>query len=77
MKLSDKTEKIVLNTSKNTLGIFLMHALIIQILDKFGINSLTINPILSIPLISILVFIISQIGTMIINKVPVLNKYII
>jgi surface polysaccharide O-acyltransferase-like enzyme len=77
IKFSDKTERIVLKISKNTLGIFLIHMLIIQILDKIGINTLIINPILSIPLISILVFIISQITTMIINKVPVLNKYTI
>jgi surface polysaccharide O-acyltransferase-like enzyme len=77
MKFSDKTERIILKTSKNTFGIFLVHALVIQILGKTGINTMIINPILSIPLISILVLILSQIGTIIISKVPVLNKYVI
>jgi surface polysaccharide O-acyltransferase-like enzyme len=77
MKFSDKTKIMVLKTSKNTFGIFLMHALVIQMFQAIGVNTLIINPILSIPLISILVMIISLVGTIIISKVPVLNKYVV
>jgi surface polysaccharide O-acyltransferase-like enzyme len=77
MEFSDKSKKIIMKLSKNTFGIFLIHALIIQISGEIGINAILINPILSIPLISISVMIISHILTTVINKVPVLNKYVI
>ena len=77
MEFSEKIKMIIVKISKNTFGIFLVHVLVIQILDRIGINTLIITPILSIPLISILVMIMSQIVTIIISKVPILNKYVI
>jgi surface polysaccharide O-acyltransferase-like enzyme len=77
VKFSRKTEKIISRVSKYTFGIYLIHALVIQIFDIIGLNILIITPILSIPIISIMVFIVSEIGTIIINKIPVINKYIV
>jgi len=72
IKFSEKTERIILKISKNTFGIYLVHVLVINLLYKIGINTLTINPILSIPSLSVLAMIISLIITKIISKV----KYI-
>ena len=58
-------------------GIYLIHALIINILNIFNINTLTIHPLISIPLLSIIVYIISFILTFILNKIPIINKYIV
>jgi surface polysaccharide O-acyltransferase-like enzyme len=77
IKLSKNAEIIILRISKDTFGIYLIHALIIQMFGVMGISTLIINPIISIPLISIFVMIISYLGTIIINKIPVLNKYVI
>jgi surface polysaccharide O-acyltransferase-like enzyme len=74
---SKKAENIILKISKNTFGIYLIHAFVIQIFGIIGLNTLIIAPLISIPIISIVVMIISGTGTIIINKIPVLNKYII
>jgi surface polysaccharide O-acyltransferase-like enzyme len=74
---SQRLEKIIIKISKDTFGIYLIHALVIQIFGVIGLNTLIINPIISIPVISIMVMIISEMGTIIINKIPILNKYIV
>ncbi|GHU57663.1 hypothetical protein FACS189444_0110 [Spirochaetia bacterium] len=77
IKISQKMEMIIIKISKDTFGIYLIHALIIQIFGIIGINTLIINPILSIPVISIVVMVISYIGAIIIRKIPILKEYII
>jgi surface polysaccharide O-acyltransferase-like enzyme len=77
IKFSDKKIKIISKLSQDTFGMYLIHALVLQIFGTIGLNTLIINPIISIPIIAIMVMIISEIGTMIINKIPKINKYII
>jgi surface polysaccharide O-acyltransferase-like enzyme len=76
-KFHKKTEKVILKISKDTFGIYLIHALIIQTFGIIGLNTLIITPIVSIPIISVIVMIISETGTIIVNKIPVLREYII
>jgi surface polysaccharide O-acyltransferase-like enzyme len=77
IEFSRKTEKIISRISKDTFGIYLIHALVIEMFGIIGLNTLIITPILSIPIISIMVLIISEIGTIILNKIPVINKYVV
>ena len=62
--------------TKYTFGIYLIHPLVIFILNKNGLNTLSFNPIFSVPLIAILVFIISLFITIIFKKTPILNKVV-
>lgn len=71
-----KLEKVI-NISKYCFGIYLVHALIINVLNVLNMNSLTFNTFISIPIISIIVFIVSFIISYIINKIPFINKYIV
>jgi surface polysaccharide O-acyltransferase-like enzyme len=73
----ERIEKIIVKISKDTFGIYLIHALVIQIFGVIGLDTLIITPIISIPVISVIVMVISEIGTIIVNEIPVLNKYII
>jgi surface polysaccharide O-acyltransferase-like enzyme len=77
IKFSDRKIKIISKISQDTFGVYLIHVLVLQVFDTIGLNTLIINPIISIPIISIIVMILSEIGTLIINKIPILNKYII
>jgi surface polysaccharide O-acyltransferase-like enzyme len=77
IRFSERKIRIISKISKDTFGIYLIHALILQVFGTIGLNTLIINPIISIPIISIIVIILSEIGTIIINKIPILNKYII
>lgn len=77
IKLSESKLKFVLLLSKLSFGIYLVHDFIITLLEQIGITTLSYNIFLSIPINTILVFIISFIITYIISKIPILNKYII
>ena len=63
--------------SKYSFGAYLVHVLIIKILNWLGLNTLSFNPIFSVPIIGIIVFTLSFMASAICNKIPKLNKYIV
>ncbi|MBQ3764228.1 MAG: hypothetical protein II869_04565, partial [Synergistaceae bacterium] len=69
--------KIVRVLSQYSFGAYLVHDAVISLIDKLGLNTLTFNPIFSIPVISVMVFVISFVISAVLNHVPVLKKYIV
>lgn len=67
---------IVLTLSKHSFGIYLIHDFFIIILSKLGINS-SINPILAVPFITLLIFILSYFSIWLLSKIKFLNKVIL
>lgn len=66
--------KLINILSENSFRIYLVHDFFnIFILDA-GINTLSYNPIISVPIISMLVFVGSYIISYIISKIPLLNR---
>ena len=65
------------NVSKLTFGIYLVHDFFNIFLQKIGIITTSFNPIISVPVISIIVFLCSLIASYTISKNKVLKKYII
>jgi surface polysaccharide O-acyltransferase-like enzyme len=57
-------------------GIYLIHPAVISILGFFGIEARLYNPLVSIPVITIAVFILSLMGVLAINKIPGFNRII-
>jgi surface polysaccharide O-acyltransferase-like enzyme len=57
-------------------GIYLIHPIILDSLPILGIERTSYNPLLSIPLIAIFAFTIALITSIIISKIPILNKII-
>lgn len=74
---SQKAEKIILFLSKNSFGIYLVHAFFLDLLRYNGISSLSFNPWISIPAITIFVFAISVFTAWIMKKIPILGDYIL
>ena len=68
-------DSVIKVISKYSFGVYLVHALILMLLSKLDIDMFYLNPILSIPLISILCLIISLIIVILLNKLPY-GKYI-
>lgn len=59
-------------------GVYLIHPLIISIIEKYlGINTLMLSPIVSVPLITVLVFALSLVISIIINRIPLLKNWIV
>ena len=64
--------------AKQVLGIYLVHIGIQSCLRKFfGISGASFNPLISIPLIALFIFILSWITTEGIKRIPLLNKIIL
>ena len=61
-----------------TFGIFLIHVMVMQVLrDYFKLFPSSFHPIISVPVISALIFVISAVLTMGLKKIPVAKKYIV
>ncbi|HKM03795.1 MAG TPA: acyltransferase family protein [Lachnospiraceae bacterium] len=60
-----------------TFGIYLIHPLILRFLDKMGVHTLFLSPLVSIPILVAVVFVLSAIPVFIIQKIPYIGKYLI
>lgn len=68
----------VATISKDTLGIYAIHIMIMTFLFHYNIITITsFNPILSIPIISAIVFIFGLICVRILRKIKLINKFLI
>ncbi len=78
IKWSEQQEKTICYLGSCTFGIYLIHALIRNILHKVGIDSMMIgNTVIAIPIVIALIFVISLIAVMIIKKIPLIGKWIV
>jgi len=70
---NERARCLIANVSRLPLGVFLIHPLIIYILEKvFGLSLLSFNPIFSVPLLTLAVFILSAAVIYAIKKAPFL-----
>lgn len=74
---NDKLNKIIIKLSKYSFGAFLVHIFILKVLHSFGIQSTSFHPVLSVPTITIATTIASYLISLILNKIPVIKKYIV
>ncbi len=72
-----KLKNIITTLSKYSFGAYLVHDMAIQLLRVIGINTLVFNPLLSVPVIGIIVFVISYSVSAVLNHIPILEKYIV
>lgn len=73
-----KENKFIKLLSKSCFGIYLVHEAFLIFMDKhldFGV--LTISPLISVPAISIAVFILSMGVSMALNSIPIVKKYLV
>ncbi|MGN0500166.1 MAG: acyltransferase family protein [Ruminococcus sp.] len=75
---SKKREDRLAFFSKCSFGVYLIHVIFIQGLSKiFNITSLSFNPVISVPLLSVTVFLLSMIISAILNKLPFIKKWLV
>ena len=78
ININKKIQSIIIKLSKYSFGAYLVHALIIEQLDKlFGFNTMSFNPILANIVIILITFVLSYAISYICNHIPLLNKYIV
>lgn len=69
------SSKIIDFISKYSYGIYLVHVLVLFYLSKYGIDFSLMNPIFSIPLVTLLCLLLSTLIIYVVNKLPY-GKYI-
>lgn len=75
-KISDNNSKLISNVGKNVLGIYLVHEIVINELNGLGINNSMFNPVISVPIVVILVFIISYFIVYLLDLIPGVKKIV-
>ena len=71
-----KNNIIVDNLSKCSFSIYIIHIFVMIGFSKLGIQSFSFYPLLSVPIYSILVFTVSFIIATILQKIPIVNKWL-
>lgn len=75
---SSKYDSLLTKASKMSLGVYIIHILIIYIFyDVFRIDSSLINPIIFIPCFSMLVFVLSYVIVAILIRLPIIKRFIL
>ncbi|MBQ8134979.1 MAG: acyltransferase family protein [Clostridia bacterium] len=78
INFSEKAKLIIFKLSKYSFGAYLIHAFWISAINKIlGLNTLSFNSFLAVPIIGVLVFILSFGVSAMFNHIPILNKYIV
>lgn len=77
IKFSERTQNAIVKVSSLTFGVYLSHMLFVAVLQKTPLTVENINPIISVPLIVLIIFLLGLTITWCISKIPVLKKYVI
>lgn len=75
-KVLNEKHDYLLTMANYTLGIYLIHPLILRVIKDIGINTTIISPLIMIPIMTVIVFIASIIITIILKKIKIINKII-
>ena len=76
-KGTERLNKIVISLSKYSFCVYLVHVFIIQSLTAIGFSSETVHPVFSVPATLIFTTVISYFISFILNKIPIIKKYIV
>lgn len=70
-------DRIVIRISSLTFGIYLIHFLFVRIIDRFfDVYQIFSNSFLLVPCLAVIIFVVSALVILIIQKIPWLNKHI-
>lgn len=75
-QFSNKSRAVIEEVSADTLGIYVMHIGLLQILQSYGMDSMMLPNIVGIPLLSVICFLTCMFVAAILRRIPVIGKYI-
>lgn len=67
---------IIAKISNCTFGIYLIHMLIIKGLNYYNLTALNYNAFIFVPIASLIVYIVSMLGVMMLKRIPILKEFI-
>lgn len=75
--VNQRWRSIVIQASRLSFGVYLVHQLVLRTALQHGISSAVMHPLLSIPLFTLATVIISYAISWLLSKIPYVNRYII
>lgn len=72
----EKSVRWILGLSGNTLGVYVLHIWVIEVLESFGIHNMLIPNVIGIPLYAMLVFGLCVLAASLLRRIPGVGKYI-
>ena len=76
LKWIQKQQKLISTISKYTFGMYLVHIFLLELLIK-ELKPLSYNAVITIPAISIFVFLSSLVLSCLLNNIPIVKRYIV
>lgn len=74
---TEEHQKLILDISKLTFGVYMIHVVLLALLDKFGFSPLTYPAVYMIPMLILFVLPVSFFLSFLVGKIPLLGKYIV
>ncbi len=72
------TERLIGIASKCSFGVYLLHPFVLDLLDKnFALNTLSFDTAKAMPVVAVVVFVVSYCMSYILNKLPIIKKYLV
>ena len=68
--------KVIKEFSANTFGVYLLHLWVMEYLQGKGIDSMSIDSVIGIPLLAVVCFLICNVAIAILRRIPLIGKYI-
>ena len=72
-----RAEKILSKISKCTLGVYIIHVLVMNLLWKLDITPSTCSSIWFVPFYALIVFVISLLVTFVLRRIPFVNRWLV
>ena len=72
-----KALAFVRKLSKYSFGVYLVHPMVIELLQHFSIDTFSCNAFLSVPLLAIFVFAASTAISALLSRIPIINRYFV
>jgi surface polysaccharide O-acyltransferase-like enzyme len=77
ISITSRIENLVAYVSSRVFGVYLVHLLVLNILDSIGFNSLMYNSAIVIPVLSVVIFAISFAVSALLGCIPMLRRWIV
>ena len=76
-RMGERAYAILRKLSKYSFGVYLVHPMVIELLQHFGIDTFSCNAFFSVPLLAVFVFAVSTAISALLSRVPIVNKYFV
>jgi len=78
INFSTRYYSFIIRFSKATFGIYIIHILLMHVvLDFWGIDSSLLNPVVFIPIYSVLVFVVSYTIVSVLMRIPIIKRFVL